>query len=167
MSDSIGPTDSDAEPLPSTAPAPMHRRSFLVWAAGASLGASALFIGATAIQAMVPPARSIDGRTNPGKLPVARLSDLKTGQPLLAEYGEDAIFVVKMSANVVVVYDAACPHVRCRLLFNDKTAQFDCPCHKSTFGIDGVRLSGPARRNMILAQSEVVDGQVIVSGFRT
>lgn len=166
MSDSIESADQGAAGRLRPVQVPMDRRSFLVWAAGVSLGASGIFIGATVIQAMVPPTRSIDGRQNAGRTRVARMSDLKLNQPRLAEYGEDKIFVVKTSGTEALVFDAACPHVRCELRFNEKSNEFDCPCHNGAFTIKGVRLRGPAPRNMISAVSEIVDGEVMVSGFR-
>jgi len=145
---------------------PLSRRRFLVWAAGASLGASAIFIGATVIQAMVPPARSVDGRKNVGKVVVARLSELRLNEPHVAEYGQDAVFVIKTSGTRALVLSAACPHVGCALAFDEKSGEFVCPCHGGAFTITGRRLRGPAPRGMISAVSEVVNGEVIVSGFQ-
>jgi Rieske Fe-S protein len=166
MSDSIGPTDQEGTCPLDPIPAPVDRRGFLVWAAGASLGASAIFIGATVIQAMVPPSRSLDGRKNVGRLVVARISDLKVNEPRLTEYGQDKILVVRTSGTEALVLNAACPHVGCLISFNKASKEFVCPCHGSAFTIGGVRLRGPAPRNMISAVSEVIDGEVVVSGFR-
>jgi Rieske Fe-S protein len=166
MSDPIGPTDADAGGRLDAVQPPMDRRRFLVWAAGASLGASAIFVGATVVQAMVPPSRSVDGRTHPGRVPVAKLSQLKLNEPQLAEYGQDLVFVVKTSGTEAVVFDAACPPVRCALRFNATSGEFECPCHAGAFALDGSWLRGPASRDMILAVSEIVDGEVIVSGFK-
>ena len=166
MSDPVGTTDEGAACPLLTSDAPIARRSFLVWAAGASLGASAVFIGATALQAMMPPRRSIDGTTKAGRLAVSRLSDLQVGRPRLAQYGETSVFVVKTSNSKVAVFDAACPHLGCALRFNETSGHFDCPCHGSSFNLGGVRLVGPAVRNMTAAVSDIVDGQVVVSGFR-
>lgn len=167
MSDSTGPTHDDDAATP-TVPltTPIGRRRFLLWAAGASLGASAVFIGATVIHAMVPPTRSVGGRKNAGRLVVARLSDLQVNKPRLTEYGQDPIFVVKTSATQAVVFGAACPHVGCDLVFNERTNEFDCPCHNSTFTLRGERLQGPALRNMLSADVELVNGDIVVSGFR-
>ena len=37
-----------------------------------------------------------------------------------------------------------CPHMGCRLIFNEKELMWDCPCHASRFDIDGKCISGPA-----------------------
>ena len=46
------------------------------------------------------------------------------------------------------IYDAHCTHMGCILNFNNQTNQFNCPCHKSRFDIDGIKLRGPAKRNL-------------------
>ena len=149
------------------APPPMDRRQFLVISAGATLGASLLFVGATVVQAIMPPDRSIEGKTKVGKLAVAKVADLKVGVPLLADYGDDVLFIVKASDTKINVLSASCPHVGCKLHFNTAVKQFDCPCHASSFTIDGVKLGGPAPRNMYSAIFEVVGGNVVVSGIQT
>lgn len=159
-------SDQGAMPQHGPAHAPMDRRSFLVWAAGASIGASAIFVGATVVQAMVPPARSIDGRKREGRAVVARMSDLALYAPRVAVYGEYRVFVVKTSGTQARVFDAACPHLGCELRFDETANEFICPCHHSAFTTSGTRLRGPARRNMVSAIAEIVDGDVVVSGFR-
>ena len=37
-----------------------------------------------------------------------------------------------------------CPHMGCRLLFNEVEKTWDCPCHASRFDVDGKCISGPA-----------------------
>jgi Rieske Fe-S protein len=147
------------------APPPMERRGFLVWLASAALAVGGLFMGATVIQALLPPSRSIDGKTKVGTIAIAKLADLQVGKPVLAEYGDDVLWLVKKSATQVAVLNQACPHVGCKLSFNAATKQFDCPCHASHFSIDGTRLSGPAPRGMIPAIFEIRDGQIVVSGI--
>lgn len=166
MPDPLVPAD-EGTPATSTheTPPAMDRRSFLVWAAGASLGVSVLFMGATVVQALSPPARSIEGKTKVGALPVAKLADLQTGVPTLVDYGDDSVFVVKNSPTQVHVLDAACPHVRCKLAWNPANKQFDCPCHASSFDINGVKLGGPAPRNMYGANFQIANGQVVVTGL--
>lgn len=167
MSEPIRPADNDASASAHPAvPPPMDRRSFLVWAAAASLGASVLFMGATVVQAIMPPDRSIEGKTKMGKLAIAKVANLKVGVPVLAEYGDDVLFVIKHDEATYSVFDAACPHVRCKLGFNAKTTNFDCPCHTSSFTIRGKKIMGPAPRDMIPANFEIVGGDVVVSGIQ-
>lgn len=41
-----------------------------------------------------------------------------------------------------------CPHMGCRLLFNEVELTWDCPCHASRFDIDGKCISGPANKDI-------------------
>lgn len=159
---SIPPAEPDG-----AASASLDRRTLLIWASGASLGATGFFLLATGIQALLPPGRSIDGLTEVGDVSVARLSDLKVGVPLLTEYGDHHVFVVRTSGTTVSAFDAACPHARCTLRFNASARRFDCPCHGSTFALDGRRLTGPARRGMTKAHARLIADEIIVSGFET
>ncbi|NTU71681.1 MAG: ubiquinol-cytochrome c reductase iron-sulfur subunit [Coriobacteriia bacterium] len=168
-------TDSHLEDLESVPPGPsathpestLDRRSFLVWAAVASLGASAVFVGATLVQAVVPPSRSIDGKTKPGRVTVARTGGLSIGAPVRAAYGDDAVFVVRTGPDSFSVYNAACPHVGCGLKFDESAKRFTCPCHASTFDLGGRRLSGPAPRDMTHAQFEIVGSDIIVTAVES
>jgi Rieske Fe-S protein len=159
-------TDAPACPV-HAAPPPMDRRQFLVVSAGATLGASLLFVGATVVQAIMPPNRSIEGKTKVGKLAVAKVADLQVDVPKIVDYGDDVLFVIKASDTKINVLSASCPHVGCKLHFNATVKQFDCPCHASSFSIDGVKLGGPAPRNMFSATYEIQNGSIVVSGIQT
>ena len=37
-----------------------------------------------------------------------------------------------------------CPHMKCKLIFNNKDKTWDCPCHGSRFDIDGNLIEGPS-----------------------
>lgn len=143
---------------------PMDRRSFLFTAAATSLGASVFFLFATLAQALLPPSRSIEGMTEAGEQSVARLSDLELKKPVVVEYGDDRIFVIKTSPLTAVAFDTACPHARCTLAFDDRVNGFACPCHGGFFALDGRRLKGPSRRDMVRFRTRVVNGDVIVFG---
>ncbi|MDH4140528.1 MAG: Rieske 2Fe-2S domain-containing protein [Coriobacteriia bacterium] len=144
----------------------VDRRDFVAWIAAMSMGATAVFAVTMVGRAVVPPGRSIEGKTKVGKLAVGREDELEPGKPVLAEYGDDVLYVVKMEDSSLKVYNAACPHVACKLAYNESSKEFDCPCHASSFTIDGKLLGGPAPRDMIEAEFEVVEGEIVVSGFR-
>jgi len=55
-------------------------------------------------------------------------------------------WVVKASDNRVVAFAPQCTHLGCAYHWDERTHHFLCPCHTSTFGIDGNVLSGPAPR---------------------
>ena len=41
-----------------------------------------------------------------------------------------------------------CPHMGCRLVFNEKEKTWDCPCHSSRFDVDGKCINGPSNRDI-------------------
>ena len=139
------------------------RRSFLKWIATASIGTTAVFSGSMVSTAVMPPGRSIEGKTKVGKLAVGRVDELEAEVPVLVEYGDDVLFLVKKTDDTINVMDAACPHVACKLHWETDHKRFACPCHESFFSIDGVLDGGPAPRDMFKAEFEIVDGEIVVS----
>src|SRR5580698_2996286 len=62
-------------------------------------------------------------------------------------------------------FSTVCPHLGCGVDFNDKTNRFDCPCHASSFDLDGRCLSGPSPRG--LDELEVsADGHEVLVRYR-
>jgi menaquinol-cytochrome c reductase iron-sulfur subunit len=55
-------------------------------------------------------------------------------------------WVVKSADNQVVAFAPQCTHLGCAYHWDAQNNNFLCPCHTSTFGIDGKVLSGPAPR---------------------
>jgi glycine/D-amino acid oxidase-like deaminating enzyme/nitrite reductase/ring-hydroxylating ferredoxin subunit len=41
-----------------------------------------------------------------------------------------------------------CPHMGCKLIFNEIEKTWDCPCHGSRFDIDGKCISGPSNKDI-------------------
>ena len=56
-----------------------------------------------------------------------------------------------------------CTHLGCRLNYQEKEGVLVCPCHHSRFNKEGVRLSGPAKKNLprfqVAAMQEGQDGK--------
>ena len=63
-----------------------------------------------------------------------------------ARYRDLGFFLVRRGANLFAL-SAICTHRKCKLDAEaDKT--FYCPCHGSTFDVDGKVTEGPARRDL-------------------
>lgn len=56
---------------------------------------------------------------------------------------EVAIYVDEQKKEHIV--DALCPHMHCKLIFNEMEKTWDCPCHGSRFDIDGNVIEGPSQ----------------------
>lgn len=159
----MSPTNEPfACPVPEKA---VDRRDFLTWIAAGSLAVTGAFSLATIVQIIQPPRRSIEGKTKIGPMKVGTVSGLEPGKPKIVEYGDDFLWLVKLDAKKVIGLNAACPHVACKLPWVEKTKQYDCPCHASSFTIQGKRLFGPAPRDMFAANLEFEGDDIIMTGF--
>jgi nitrite reductase/ring-hydroxylating ferredoxin subunit len=61
-----------------------------------------------------------------------------------------AVFLTRSSKdpNEVAAFTATCPHLGCAVEFDAAKKEYECPCHKSGFAIDGEKLFGPSRRGL-------------------
>lgn len=55
-------------------------------------------------------------------------------------------WVVKLDNQHVVAYAPMCTHLACAYHWDEQQKIFVCPCHGSTFSMDGKVLGGPAPR---------------------
>lgn len=60
---------------------------------------------------------------------------------------EDVKQSVKGLSKGLVKPSAQCPHMGCRLEWNEEEGTWDCPCHGSRFSLDGELLDDPARKD--------------------
>jgi Rieske Fe-S protein len=58
----------------------------------------------------------------------------------------DPLAIVREEENRFRAIRALCTHLSCILDFNELNATLDCPCHGSTFELDGTVIGGPARQ---------------------
>ena len=57
-------------------------------------------------------------------------------------------FILFVGQNGPWAVSRKCTHLGCRLNFQEKEGILVCPCHHSRFSKEGVRLSGPAQKNL-------------------
>lgn len=55
-------------------------------------------------------------------------------------------WVLKAADQNVVAFSPQCTHLGCAYHWDERNKEFLCPCHTSTFGLDGRVLTGPAPR---------------------
>ena len=66
-------------------------------------------------------------------------------------YGKE-IAIYKDEEGEHKVY-TKCPHMGCRLIFNETELTWDCHCHASRFDIDGKCISGPSNEDIIVEEN--------------
>ena len=54
------------------------------------------------------------------------------------------VLVARVDENKFVCVSLKCTHQNCDLEYNPKSKHFDCPCHQSSFDLDGKPTGGPA-----------------------
>ena len=57
-------------------------------------------------------------------------------------------WAMKISEKEVIAFAPQCPHLGCAYHWNVAKHEFLCPCHASTFSIQGEVLTGPAPRGL-------------------
>ena len=91
-----------------------------------------------------PIGRFIFFSDNPNRKVSLKLKNIENGVTYIKE---SQVFIYKSDKDIDV-YNAHCTHMGCVLHFNEEKKQFNCPCHKSRFDIDGTKLRGPAKRDL-------------------
>jgi Rieske Fe-S protein len=73
---------------------------------------------------------------------------LKVGGGLVGESAGmvEPLAIVREQENRFLAVRALCTHMACILNYNELNATFDCPCHGSSFELDGTVIGGPARQ---------------------
>ena len=137
-------------------PAGPARRSFLAKAAAAIFGGAAVltpFIAGLGV--LLDPLRRKGGQGNaikvasidaipedgtPAKFPV--LADKKDAWNKFRQVPVGAVYVRRLPDKKFQAFNVVCPHAGCYVDFIEERGSFLCPCHNSTFSIDG-RIDDP------------------------
>lgn len=72
----------------------------------------------------------------------------------------DVLIVARVDAATVVALSAVCTHAACDVAFASGAGDFQCPCHGSSFGLDGAVRTGPATKPL-KSYPVTFDGQTI------
>lgn len=72
-------------------------------------------------------------------------------------------WVVKTADNKAIAFAPQCTHLGCAYHWDETNKNFLCPCHTSTFDLDGKVLSGPAPRPLDRYQVKI-DGSKLLIG---
>jgi menaquinol-cytochrome c reductase iron-sulfur subunit len=71
-------------------------------------------------------------------------------------------WVVKTPDTKVLAFSPQCTHLGCAYHWDESNKNFLCPCHTSTFAIDGTVLSGPAPRPLDRFQVKVEGPKLLI-----
>lgn len=82
------------------------------------------------------------------KLPPKKISISKEELNKIQEVYVGEEFVLVKEKNDWKVFSRRCPHLGCKLNYHSEKRILLCPCHQSTFDLEGKYLSGPAKKNL-------------------
>ncbi len=75
-----------------------------------------------------------------------------------------SVYLQRTSENEVKAFNTICPHLGCSVDFKDDKGGYHCPCHDSTFLVDGARGDGsPSPRDLDALEVEIKDGEIWVT----
>jgi Rieske Fe-S protein len=87
----------------------------------------------------------------------------QVGGAVILKLGGKDVMLIRDSASSVRALSPVCTHQACYLGYNKKTRRLDCPCHKSSYDLNGKVLGGPAPKNLQVYTAELDGDRVIVS----
>ena len=90
-------------------------------------------------------------------LPGDTINMIEPGHAAVVKTPEGRAGVYKSEDNQIYQVDVVCPHLGCRLAWNQDERSWDCPCHGSRFDYKGNLLDGPAQEGICLG-GEVREG---------
>ncbi len=129
--------------------------------AGIGLGATAIAACSGSGQKAAPPAtESSTGTSAPGQAAgtLAKTSQVPVGSGLIV----DNVVLTQPTAGVFKGLSTVCTHAGCAVS-SVADGKITCPCHGSTFDLDGAVLKGPATKPLATV-AVTVQGQDIVKG---
>jgi len=158
------------------------RREFLAKAAAVGIGAATTTVPLLAgIATLLDPLRRNAGAGEP--VFVTTLSALpEDGEPrrfqIIANRSDvwnkypnvpvGAVYLRRTSDAKVAALNVACPHAGCSVEFKSDSGSYLCPCHDSTFKLDGTLASesSPSPRGMDLLEVELRHGSEVWVKFQ-
>ena len=131
--------------------APLPRRAVVAGAGAVAVGAGLL---ATGCSTAPPPAAPADIAAG---TPVGPAADVPVGGAQI--FDAAGVVVTQPTAGSYSAFSTICPHQGCAVSAV-QGASIVCPCHNSTFALDGSVTQGPAQGPLEPRPITVQDGQI-------
>ena len=99
----------------------------------------------------------VDG--SPRAFPVAM--DVQDAWNKFPDRQVGSVFLSRDSAGNVKCFSCVCPHLGCTINYEEKAKSFLCPCHASSFKLDGERTNQIPPRSMDPLDAEIRNGNEV------
>ncbi len=138
-----------ADPAP-----PLTRRTIVAGAGAVVAGAGLLAAGCAGAPAPAAPADDAAGT------PVGPAADVPVGGAQI--FDAAGVVVTQPTAGSYSAFSTACPHQGCAVS-SIEGASIVCPCHGSTFALDGSVTQGPAQTPLEDRAITVTNGEILLA----
>ena len=101
----------------------------------------------------------------PTRVPIVA-SDVRNAWSVADDVPLGSAWVRRNESGDVEALSSVCPHLGCAIDFDDQQSVFTCPCHKSSFQLDGAKISGPSKRGLDPLPVKVEEGRVKLTWVR-
>ena len=147
------------------------RRTFFQWMTAAAAAVVAVGLAVPLLGSLVSPAFM---RRRQEWVDIGPIDALSAGRPTQLDHvttvrdgwleakSEKAVWAVKQSQGDIKVFSPICTHLGCGYRWDETERKFLCPCHGSSYDINGLVLGGPAPRPLDVLPSKVQDGRLLV-----
>ena len=153
------------------------RRTVLKVLTGVLGGGAAAAVGLPVLRAVVSPIGTVTvtgtGQFVPVALEEAVPSDgTPINVPVVVDAPQDAwtrmppttvgAVFLRREGEAIIAFSTVCPHLGCGIDYASEKKSFACPCHESSFDLDGGVAAGPSPRSMDRLETRIQDGQIEV-----
>ncbi len=90
------------------------------------------------------------------------LDSLPIGRAQMVRHGREPIFIIRKDEETMIGLLGVCTHLHCVLAWNGEQRSLDCPCHQSSFDLNGNVVTGPASRSLKRYDIETRLGRIYV-----
>jgi Rieske Fe-S protein len=90
------------------------------------------------------------------------LASLPAGRAQMVRHGREPIFVIRKDEETLIGLSGVCTHLNCVLAWNGEQRSLDCPCHQSSFDLNGNVVTGPASKSLQRYETETRLGKIYV-----
>ena len=127
----------------------MDRRKFLIKSASAAIGApfaAGILFSCGQPQSKTTPPRTVTlDVSQPSN---AALATINGGVKITVSGEQQPVMVTRVSQTQVAAFSTKCTHLGCEVGLPSASGLITCPCHGSTYSIEGHVLGGPAQSNL-------------------
>lgn len=108
----------------------------------------------------VTSASSLDSTGAPRMFPV--IADLQDAWNKFPQTEIGSVYLWKTGDGEIKAFTSRCPHLGCTVNYKPGERLFSCPCHDSSFNLDGSRNNEIPPRGMDPLEAKEVDGEILV-----